>query len=199
MSDSLTSPGSGIRPVLEGDQVDGRTVAGFAWVPPAEGARSTHVDDRLILDGDEHEPSPPDRAVPLTADTVRPTGIVPPDDLCADRRPLASTVDATLSLRADQLLGLPQTPWQQVIRPLLSAVYANGHQLWLAGGAARDLVSGVPLREIHDLDLSGTVPTGRFSGMLYQTLRATHAGCLSRSQSRKREATGLRRRFRHDP
>ncbi|HEX8869559.1 MAG TPA: hypothetical protein VF821_28110, partial [Lentzea sp.] len=47
-----------------------------------------------------------------------------------------------------------------------------GHRLWLAGGAARDLLLGLPAHEVNDLDLAGTAPTGRFCDLAQQSLRA---------------------------
>lgn len=164
---------SPVRPLLAGDLVGGRRVAGFAWAGPPPGlSMSTHLDDRLLFDGDEHLPMPPDRPVPQTADAAEPAAPVPPDDLHADRVHSAASVGTTIPMRADALLDLPGASWQPVIRPLFAAVHATGHRLWLAGGAVRDVVAGTPLRDVQDLDLSGTVPPGRFTDITYQTLRA---------------------------
>lgn len=164
---------SPVRPLLAGDLFAGRRVAGFTWVGPRGVAESTHLDDRLLFDGEEHLSTPPDRPVPQTADAAVPAAPVPPDDLPADRVLAAASVEASIPLRFDALLDLPGAPWQAVIRPLFAAVHATGHRVWLAGGAVRDVVAGAPLRDIQDLDLSGTVAPGRFTDITYQTLRAT--------------------------
>lgn len=171
-----TEPGrqrsSPVRPLLAGDLVAGRRVAGFAWTGPGGDVTSTHLDDRLLLDGDEHLRVPPDRPVPQTAEGAEPMAIMPPEDLPADRVHAAGSIDATIPMRADALLDLLGAPWQPLARPLLAAVHATGHRAWLAGGAARDIVAAVPLREVNDLDLAGTVSPGRFTDLTYQTLRA---------------------------
>jgi hypothetical protein len=163
---------SAVRPLVVGDLVRGQRVAGFGWVQPAEPDRylSTHVDDRLLCDGDEFLSLPPDRTVPQTAETAELTGIVPPADIAHVRR--ADAIDPSLSLRFEALLDLPGAAWQPLIRPLLAAVHATGHRLWLAGGAVRDVLSGVPLYEVQDLDLAGTAPPGRFSDIVRQVLWA---------------------------
>jgi len=166
------SRASAVRPLLEGDLFDGRRVIGFAWKSPGPGLRSTHLDDRLLLEGDERLLEPPDRPVPLYADGAAAVAPMPPDDLGADHRPHADTIDRTIALRAQALLDLTGTPWQPLARSLLAAIHASGHRVWFVGGSVRDLVRGVPLRHVNDLDLSGTAPPGRFSDILYQTMRS---------------------------
>lgn len=161
---------SPVRPLAVGDLLAGRRVEGFAWQGP--GGESTHQDDRLLLDGDEALTSPPDRPVPQTAEGAEQTGIMPPADLPSERVVAAGAIDPAIPPRADLLLNLPGVAWQPLARPLIAAVHATGHRLWLAGGAARDLVAGVPLHEVNDLDLTGTVGPGRFTDIMYQTQRA---------------------------
>jgi hypothetical protein len=170
-NDGRQSP---VRPLLEGDKIGYRKVAGFAWTPPPPGHRSTHLDDRLLLDGEEQLTVPPDRPVPLTADRAVAAAPMPPDDL-SDRRRLrpATAVNRDMPARADGLLDLAGARWQPMIRPLFATVHGTGHRIWLAGGAARDVVAGTPPEEVNDLDLSGTVPAGRFSDLAYQALRAS--------------------------
>lgn len=173
-AEPVTSPrglASPLRPLVVGDLVEGQPIAGFAWVAPPEDDRylSTHVDDRLLFDGDEELDAPPDRPVPQTAEYAVPAGVVPPEEPELVRA--ADTIDGLLPLRFDALLDLPDAPWRPVIRPLVAAVYATGHRLWLAGGAVRDVLAGRPLHEVNDLDLAGTVPPGRFSDIARQVLR----------------------------
>jgi hypothetical protein len=164
---------SPVRPVLAGDIVDGRTVAGFAWVSPEVGVRTTHVDDRLLFEGDEALAAPPQRPVPQTLDGAVTGAPMPPADLPHVFVRPAASVDPAIELRAGALLDLPGAPWQPVARTLFAAVHGTGHRLWLAGGTARDIVAGVPARDVRDLDLSGTVPAGRFTDIAYQSLRAS--------------------------
>lgn len=164
---------SSYRPLLEGDSVGPRRVAGFAWTPPAPGRRSNHLDDRLLLNGDEQLASPPDRLVPLSSEGAFAAGPMPPDDLPHNLVRPAVSIDLTMPDRADELLDLAGARWQPMIRPLFAAVHGSGHRIWLAGGAARDVVSGKPPCEVNDLDLSGTVPAGRFTDLAYQALRAS--------------------------
>jgi poly(A) polymerase len=169
---AIQSGGSSVRPLLEGDEILGRMVRGFAWKAPAPGQPTGHHDDQLLLDGDDRSSAPPDRPVPQTADGARTTASIPPADLPAGRVTPAADIDAGLVIRVNDLLNLPGRGWQPVIRPLLAAVHAGGHRLWLAGGAVRDSVAGVPAEKVNDLDMTGTAPPGRFVDMAYQALRA---------------------------
>jgi len=158
--------------LLEGDEVGNRRVKGFAWKAPRPGDRSNHHNDVLLLDGDEQMDTPPDRAVPQTSEGAVAVGLMPPDDLLPEERRKAGSVDLEIAVRADALLDLPGAPWEPLVRPLFAAVHATGHRMWVAGGAARDVVMGVAPQDVNDLDLSGTVAPGRFSDITYQTLRA---------------------------
>ena len=124
---------------------------------------------------------PPDRPVPQTVCGPGPFGPVPPDDLPHDRVHTAQSVDPTLALRVDALLDLPGSAWQPLARILLAAVHATGHRVWLTGGTARDLIAGEHLREVRDLDLTGTVPPGRFMDITYQAMRASRMAELRMS------------------
>jgi hypothetical protein len=98
---------------------------------------------------------------------------MPPADLGDGAVRSGASVDATVPHRVDALLDLPGALWQPVARLLFASVHATGHRVWLSGGVVRDVVSGVKERRINDLDLSGTVPAGRFTDILYQSLRAS--------------------------
>lgn len=167
------SHASSVRPLLAGDQLHGRQVRGFAFAAPETDIRANHLNDRLLLDGDEPLPEPPDRTVPQSSDGALTKAPVPPADLRSDKQHQAADVDPDLAARVDALLDLPGAGWQPVIRVLLAAVHSTGHRLWLSGGAVRDSVASVPLEKINDLDLAGTAPPGRFVDITYQTLRAT--------------------------
>jgi hypothetical protein len=164
---------SAIRPLVVGDRVEGRQILGFSWIQPPEPDRylSNHMDDRLLVDGDEQLDAPPTRGVPQTSETAEPSGTVPPEPAIEVRH--VDTIDSPLPWKFDALLDLPGAPWRPIIRPLLGAVNGIGHQLWLAGGAVRDVLIGRNLHEVTDLDLSGTLPPGRFSDLTRQVLRAT--------------------------
>lgn len=164
---------SPVRPLLAGDILNGNRVAGFAWQPSEDGGPSTHLDDRLLFDGDQNLNDPPDRTVPQTSDGAVTCAPMPPADLDGKQVRSAASVDPTIPLRVDALLDLPAAPWQPVARTLFASVHATGHRVWLAGGIVRDAVLGVAQRRVNDLDLSGTVPPGRFSDIAYQSLRAS--------------------------
>jgi hypothetical protein len=168
VDDPYDSP---IRPVLSGDVLAEGRVVGFGWSGAGGDTLSTHLDDRLLVEGDEVRLSPPDRLVPQVVDAAG--GVMPPADLPADRVCHADEVDVAIRLRADSLLNLPAAPWQPLARSLLAATHATGHRLWLAGGSVRGLLSGESLRSVNDLDLAGTAPPGRFTDITRQVLRAT--------------------------
>ncbi|GAB2843704.1 nucleotidyltransferase family protein [Lentzea nigeriaca] len=171
--DAVRSRFSPVRPLLAGDVINGDKVAGFAWSSRGGDVPSTHLDDKLVLVGEEGLDSPPERGVPQSCDGAEACALMPPDDLSADQVRSAAALEPTLPHRVEALLDLPGAAWQPVARVLFASVHATGHRLWLAGGVVRDLVSGVPERQINDLDLSGTVPAGRFSDILYQSRRMT--------------------------
>lgn len=162
-----------IRPLLEGDRYDNLSVRGFAWVAPPPGQRSNQYDDKLLLDGDEQRPVPPARAVPQTSDHAVASAPMPPADLDPVLVVPAARIDPTIPDRVDRLIDLPGAPWSRLSRPLLAAVHSTGHRVWLSGGAVRDTLSRVALNEVNDLDLGGTVPTGRFADITYHALRAS--------------------------
>jgi poly(A) polymerase len=168
------SRASSVRPLLVGDEVHGRPIRGFAWKAPDPGRRSDHTDDRLLLDGDESLPAPPDRRVPQSSEGAAAIAPMPPSDLSRPGQVIgAADLDPVLSGRIDALLDLHSAGWQPLIRPLVAAVHATGHRLWLAGGAVRDAVCNLPPEQTNDLDMSGTVQAGRFVDITYQVLRAT--------------------------
>jgi poly(A) polymerase len=166
------SRASSVRPLLEGDRIGDRQVRGFAWKAPNSGQRPSHRDDKLLLDGDELLAVPPDRPVPQSSDGAVALAQMPPGDLGLGRVLSAASFDPAIATRVDGLLDLPGSAWHPLMRPLFAAVHATGHRAWLSGGAVRDVVSGVPLEKVNDLDLSGTAPTGRFADITYQALRA---------------------------
>jgi hypothetical protein len=167
---------SPVRPLLAGDIFADDEVAGFAWQADDGEGPSTHLDDKLLVDGDQHLANPPNRVVPQTSEGAVERAPMPPDDLRdldGNRVRNAASVDPTLPLRVEALLDLPAAPWQPVARTLFASVHATGHRIWLAGGVVRDAVLGLAERRVNDLDLSGTIPPGRFSDIAYQSLRAT--------------------------
>ncbi|WP_329222159.1 hypothetical protein OG352_33735 [Streptomyces sp. NBC_01485] len=68
------------------------------------------------------------------------------------------------------LLTTVSSPWAQVIGPITGAMRAAGHELWLSGGAPRELLSGHGPEAVRDLDLTGTAPAGRFVELTRQAL-----------------------------
>lgn len=164
---------SPVRPLLAGDVLGDDVVAGFAWRSRGDEEPSTHLDDKLLLAGDENLEAPPERLVPQTSEGAVACAAMPPADLGDGDVRNAASVDPTVPHRVDALLDLPGAAWQPVARLLFASVHATGHRTWLSGGVVRDVVSGVSERRINDLDLSGTVPAGRFSDILYQSLRAS--------------------------
>ncbi|MFJ8590953.1 hypothetical protein [Streptomyces sp. NPDC093598] len=154
--------------VMVGDLVDGERVAGFAYVSPREGEPSGEH-DRLLTEEDRGRAAPPQRAVPV----VRPTG--PGDErLPHDRLPERVVVPAArrspcLPAAVNDLLA--DGSWGRLLRPIARTVRAAGHELWLCGGAPRELLSGHGREAVRDLDLTGTAPAGRFAELARRTLQ----------------------------
>jgi len=165
-----TRPGGA--PVLAGDVVDGEKVKGFAFVVPARDERACRAQDRLLVAGDEALASPPARAVPVGVASESIGVDMPPAGLPDGRVFAAEEVRAGLADDVRALLARPNAPWQALANELLSTVAEAGHALWISGGAARDLVHGLTVEEVNDLDLSGTAPPGHFTELAYSALRA---------------------------
>lgn len=155
---------------MAGDVVEGERVAGFAYVPPPAGAAPGAHHDRLLTEGDGGCASPPRRAVPA----LRPPG--PGDErLPHDRLPERAVVPAArrspcLPAAVNDLLSDGAAPWARVLQPVARTVRAAGHELWLSGGAPRELLSGRGREAVRDLDLTGTAPAGRFAELARRTL-----------------------------
>ncbi|WDZ87265.1 hypothetical protein [Micromonospora cathayae] len=155
-------------PIVTGDLVGGREVAGFAYaedpVPP------TRDNDRLLFDGDQGTTDVPETIVPTDAREAELRGVAPLDRLPQQSRLPADDVSPGLTNRVEAMLGRSDAPWRAIARPLIEALYETGHDVWLAGGAVRDLVLGAGPAAVRDLDLSGTVPPGRFHEIAYDVL-----------------------------
>lgn len=171
------SPAQGIKevraadgPVMAGDVVGGDRVVGFAYVPPQTGTAAGSPHDRLLTEGDGALVSPPARPVPA----LRPPG--PGDErLPHDRLPERSVVPAArrsrcLPAAVRDLLEDGSGPWSRVLPPLARRVREARHELWLSGGAPRELLSGRGRDAVRDLDLTGTAPAGHFAQLARRTL-----------------------------
>ncbi|MGA5897315.1 hypothetical protein [Streptomyces venetus] len=157
-------------PVMTGDLVDGERVVGFAYVPPQAGTPAGARHDRLLTEGDGGRTAPPRRPVPA----LRPPG--PGDErLPHARLPEKVVVPAArrspcLPAAVNDLLADGSAPWARVLPPLARAARAAGHELWLSGGAPRELLSGRGREAVRDLDLTGTAPAGHFAELARGTL-----------------------------
>ncbi|MGW3340589.1 hypothetical protein ACWDCL_24280 [Streptomyces sp. NPDC001009] len=157
-------------PVMTGDMVDGESVLGFAWEPPARGTPPGARYDRLLTESDLGSASPPPRPVPA----ARPPA--PGDDrLPHHRLPDTAVVPAArrsrcLPAAVRDLLADGSAPWARVIEPVARVVRATGHELWLVGGASRELLSEHGREAVRDLDLTGTAPAGRYAELAREAL-----------------------------
>ncbi|MFC5219799.1 hypothetical protein [Streptomyces coerulescens] len=70
----------------------------------------------------------------------------------------------------NDLLVDGSAPWARVLHPIARTIRAAGHELWLSGGATRELIAGRGREAVRDLDLTGTAPAGRFAELARQTL-----------------------------
>ncbi|MEW1616341.1 MULTISPECIES: hypothetical protein [unclassified Streptomyces] len=155
---------------MTGDTVDGEGVVGFGYEPQPREVPATARDDRLLTDGDLSRDGLPSRPVPA----LRPPG--PGDErLPHDRLPEGVVIPSArrspcLPAAVRDLLADATGPWASVVHPITRVVRAAGHELWLTGGATRELLSGHGRQAVRDLDLTGTAPAGRFTGLARQAL-----------------------------
>ncbi|MER8013873.1 hypothetical protein ACIQ7S_13090 [Streptomyces griseoluteus] len=155
-------------PVMTGDVVDGASVLGFGWEPPEEGTPAEARHDRLLTRSDLGSASPPPRPVPA----ARPPG--PGDDRLPHHR-LPDTAVVPAARRSRCLPAavrdlLADASWASVVEPVARTVRAAGHELWLAGGASRELLSEHGREAVRDLDLTGTAPAGRYAELAREAL-----------------------------
>ncbi|MFF3813920.1 hypothetical protein ACFYX6_27355 [Streptomyces bacillaris] len=146
-------------PVLAGDVTEEGTVAGFGYV---RSGKPKATCDRLLLTGETALSEPPERPVPEDAGSVRVLAAPPLERVDPDRVHRADALDENLPLAVDEMLALPGAPWAEVAGPLIAEIRDAHHRLWLTGGFARDVIAG-SADEVNDLDLTGTVPPGRFT------------------------------------
>jgi hypothetical protein len=157
-------------PLVTGDRLGERVIVGFACV--TSGIQPTSADDRVLLDGDETLESAPDRPlheVESAVDVDR-CGLLPPVKLPPQDLRDAWHLAPDLPARVKATIELAGTAWSGVAAPLIDAVMAEGHLVWLAGGVARDLVGGSQPGEVNDFDTAGTVPPGTFGDLADKVL-----------------------------
>ncbi|WP_329249159.1 hypothetical protein OG223_17670 [Streptomyces sp. NBC_01478] len=157
-------------PVMVGDMVDGERVSGFGYAPPPAPMLPSSHNDRLLTESDRGEAVPPRRLVPAS----RAPG--PYDErLPHQRLPQHCVVPAacgfpSLPAAVNDLLTTVSSPWARVVDPIATTVRTAGHEVWLSGGAPRELLSGRGPEAVRDLDLTGTAPAGRFAELTRQAL-----------------------------
>jgi hypothetical protein len=146
-------------PLLAGDQVGGRRIEGFAFRPGTEDPSGN--DDHVLFDGDRDSPLPPHRP----ASRIGATGVdvILSGASRARDRWAASTKVAPPGLPegADRIVHDPARPWSGVARALLDDLSVSRAELWLVGGAVRDVLLG-SAADVNDLDFAGTAPAGHF-------------------------------------
>jgi poly(A) polymerase len=154
--------------IIEGDRLNGVTVAGFAFTPPHDGMPATSEDDRLLLDGDQALAEPPARRVPDGSNKdIQYTAILP-----AQRLALGTHSAATESMcdEFSNLLRRPDRPWHDIAEKIIHELHGKGHIVFLSGGAVRDIVAGHGTEGVNDLDMAGTAPAGQFMEIAHRQL-----------------------------
>ncbi|MFE5941867.1 hypothetical protein [Streptomyces sp. NPDC056480] len=163
--DVFLRPGAG--PIMTGDLVDGHRVLGFGHgggpLPGRQdaGDAADRHGDRLLLDGDERASGPPERSAdPADHPTLERSGRPPAHQLDDRHVHRASDLGPGLVAAFDGLLYGPEAPGY--LDALVDRLASDGHGVWLAGGAPRDLVAGGAPETVRDLDATGTAPAGAF-------------------------------------
>jgi hypothetical protein len=157
-------------PIVAGDLLYGREVAGFAYAATTESP--SRRNDRLLFTGDEGLTTIPEAVVPLSAEEAERHGVPAVDRLTPAARRAAREIDPSLPGRVEELLRRPDAPWRELALPLFDALRRAEHEVWISGGAVRDLLVGKKPAEVKDLDLAGTAPAGRYFELTYLELRA---------------------------
>ncbi|MGW1893380.1 hypothetical protein ACWCP6_24500 [Streptomyces sp. NPDC002004] len=153
---------------MAGDHVQGERVLGFAFVPPERTASA--ADDRLLVEGDDDAHRPPDRTVPTAPDRAPLDERLPHQRLPEGTVLPAARVRRCLPTAMAGLLADRDARWSGAFDLVHDSVRGAGHELWISGGATRELVSGRGPEAVRDLDLAGTAPAGRFTELARQGL-----------------------------
>jgi hypothetical protein len=176
--------------VMVGDRVKGETVAGFTFVarlPPR--GHPLPEDDRLLVNGDEDLAEPPARPVPLPDAAgedgedglIERCGLTPLQRLRrldGNRVRPAGEIAEHLERSVSRIVLAGPPPGGRFYAELTSRLNRVGHQLWVAGGAVRDLIASGENATIKDLDFTGTVPLGLMSESAYEALARAGNGDL---------------------
>jgi poly(A) polymerase len=169
--DSAASPGdlrvchqrAGRPPVWTGDFLDGRRIMGFAVICDPDPA------DQVLVDGDDDLAAPPRRPIPRSGDPrLKCSGPAPDDGL-----PQQAAQGVNEGLKR-QLTAMGEQG--DFIKSIFDDVSAEGHAVWLVGGAVRDLVSQGAGARPADLDFTGTIGPGELHTAMRRLKRRVGAG-----------------------
>jgi len=70
-------------------------------------------------------------------------------------------LSSELAGRFEELIFHSAEPWTPLTRGIFDVTRSWGYDLWVVGGAVRDLLLGAKPRDVKDLDLAGTTPQQR--------------------------------------
>lgn len=155
-------------PVLAGDRFREGKVRGFGYFPSNSPDSSC---DSLLFEGQEQLAEVLFHPVPDSAAEAQSLAPPPASRLRPEHVREAGEINVELSNAVAAVVGAAGKSWTGIAEKLISAVVGTGHSIWIAGGAARDLVSG-EVTEVRDLDLAGTMPPGGFTGVARKELRS---------------------------
>lgn len=83
--------------------------------------------------------------------------------------------DNGISHKFDLLFDRSETQNGVNTKALLGAIAQTGYDLWVVGGAVRDLVSGLcDPEDVNDIDFAGTIPFGLLYNQFLKRLRGVH-------------------------
>lgn len=168
-------------PILPGDTVEGVAVGAFGF--DARGEDADEQDDVVFWDWFRNRRDiPPDVPLVSLADLHKRL-VTDPDFLgrlgdivleppCQVEK--ASAISSSLGGAFDRLLGPtgPATYRHEdeevpLVPLIINAVEERGHLIWIVGGAVRDTILE---REVKDVDLAGTMPSGAFCATVRKAL-----------------------------
>lgn len=156
-------------PTIVGDDVAGQTLSGIAFEPSSA---PTSANDRMLFDGDRKTtrvPPASSACLPSSLPAAQLRAPMPPADLKSACQSSATALDPALPKSFRDFLERPGS-WQTLGKEVVKAVRAEGHKIWLAGGATRDLVALTPVAGVNDLDLCGTAPPGQYADIVTAVL-----------------------------
>ncbi|WIM99859.1 hypothetical protein ACTOB_003525 [Actinoplanes oblitus] len=168
-----TPPSDADGPLLAGDLIDDVPIKGFTFQP--SGGIVSRDDDHVLFASDADGDRPPWRPVSAV------TGALPGEGCRVRAEWVKPAADVTPGFpdAVDRMMRDPDRGWAGITEALLpTRRQPDRTDVWLVGGAVRDLLLGTADDLVNDIDLAGTTPVGYFAEQADQACLGAGKGDL---------------------